>query len=194
MSKISQSRLTLHEPANQLNTLSRSVQEPARHPNRILLNGFPYPYSIFEFVHSCCIGKHFDLGYVIQWLGPCLGLRLRPVEERGSATGFAVLGWSYLILSIFPESRAQLPTSDLLAALEKRVSGDWRMGVQVLSLEMGPFPARHSGAWWEPVVTFKGGFLGSWRSRTSNRNSVGSGIRCSLCSWLSPEASSAISA
>ncbi len=84
----------------------------------------------------------------------------RPAEERGSATGFAVLGWSYLILSIFPESRAQLPTSDLLAALEKRVSDDWRMGVQVLSLEMGPLPARHGGAWWEPVVTFKGGIPG----------------------------------
>jgi hypothetical protein len=85
----------------------------------------------------------------------------RPIRRRGFAAGFAVLGWSYLILSLSPESRAQLPTSDLLAALEKQISGSWRMGVQVLTLETGPFPARQRGTYWEPVVTSLGGIPGT---------------------------------
>ena len=87
--------------------------------------------------------------------------RDQPTDRRGFAAGFAVFGWTYLILSLCPESRAQLPTSDLLAALEKQVSGSWRMGVQVLSLEMGPFPARQRGSNWEPVVTSLGGIPGT---------------------------------
>src|SRR5262249_25503814 len=85
----------------------------------------------------------------------------RPIGRRGFAAGFAVLGWSYFILSLSPESRAQLPTSHLLAALEKQISGSWRMGVQVLSLEMGPFPARQRGTYWEPVVTSLGEIPGT---------------------------------
>jgi hypothetical protein len=85
----------------------------------------------------------------------------RPIERRGFVAGFAVLGWSYLLVSVFPESRAQLPTSDLLAALEKHISGSWRMGVQTLSLETGPFPARQRGAYWEPVITSLSGIPGT---------------------------------
>ena len=73
--------------------------------------------------------------------------------DRGFAAGFAVFGWSYFLLSLMPESRAQLPTGRLLAVLEKQISGSWKMGVQHLSLEMGPFPARVRGGYWEPVVT-----------------------------------------
>jgi hypothetical protein len=85
----------------------------------------------------------------------------RPIERRGFAAGFGVLGWSYLLLSVFPESRAQLPTSDLLPALEKHISGSWRMGVQILSLETGPFPARQRGTYWEPVLTSLSGIPGT---------------------------------
>ncbi len=76
---------------------------------------------------------------------------------RGFATGFAVFGWSYFVLSLMPESRAQLPTTRLLAVLEKQVSGGWTIGTQHLSLEMGSFPARVRGAYWEPVVTSPSG-------------------------------------
>ena len=65
------------------------------------------------------------------------------------------------MLSIFPESRSQLPTCRLLAVLEKQVSGSWGMGSQFLSLEMGPFPARKRGAYWEPVVSSRGGIPGT---------------------------------
>lgn len=82
-------------------------------------------------------------------------------RSRGFAAGFAVFGWSYLLLSLVPESRAQLPTSRLLAILEERISGSWAMGVDFLSLETGPFPARRRGAYWEPVVTSRGGIPGS---------------------------------
>jgi hypothetical protein len=85
--------------------------------------------------------------------------RARP-GRHGFATGFAVFGWTYFLLSLFPESRAQLPTSRLLAILEKHVSGGWKVGVQSLTLEMGPFPAHIRGASWEPVVTSRGGIPG----------------------------------
>ncbi len=58
----------------------------------------------------------------------------RPGGRRGFVAGFAVIGGSYLLLSLFPESGAQLPTSDLLVALEKQVFGSWTMGAQILSL------------------------------------------------------------
>jgi hypothetical protein len=85
----------------------------------------------------------------------------QPSEQRGFAAGFAVLGWCYVLLSLHSESRAQLPTSRLLPLLERQISGTWRVGVQYLSLEMGPFPARQRGTYWEPIVTNQGGIPGS---------------------------------
>jgi hypothetical protein len=95
----------------------------------------------------------------LAWATLCAAIGLR--RSRGFAAGFAIFGWSYLLLSLYPESRAQLPTTRLLAILEQRISGSWRMGVELLSLETGPFPARRRGAYWEPVVTSRGGIPGS---------------------------------
>jgi hypothetical protein len=81
----------------------------------------------------------------------------RPHGRRGFSAGFAVFGWSYMVLSLLPESRAQLPTTRPLALLEKQVSGQWRMGVQFLELDMQAFPVRQRGLYWEPVVTSRGG-------------------------------------
>lgn len=77
--------------------------------------------------------------------------------RRAFAAGFAVFGWSYMMLSLFPESRAQLPTTRLLAHLERRISGEWRMGVQFLQIDMQAFPARQRSFYWEPVATSRGG-------------------------------------
>ncbi|MGC8642615.1 MAG: hypothetical protein ACP5XB_22385 [Isosphaeraceae bacterium] len=84
-----------------------------------------------------------------------------PRRSRGFAAGFAVFGWTYLLLSLFPESRAQLPTSRLLPIIEERVSGTWRRGVEYLSLEMKPFPASKPFGTWEPLVRTRAGFPGS---------------------------------
>ena len=81
----------------------------------------------------------------------------RPPGRRGFAAGFAVFGWSYMVMSLLPESRAELPTSRPLAILEKQISGEWRMGVQFLEIDMQAFPARQRGLYWEPVATSRGG-------------------------------------
>jgi hypothetical protein len=98
---------------------------------------------------------------VIALVAATLVAIIQPRDRRGFAAGFAIAGWCYLSLSLQPESRAQLPTTRLLAHLERHVSGSWMMGVQHLSLETGPFPARQRGAYWEPVVTSRGGIPGS---------------------------------
>jgi hypothetical protein len=82
-------------------------------------------------------------------------------SRREFAAGFAIFGWSYMLLSLHSESRAQLPTSQLLPLLEEHISGSWQSSVHVLSLEMGPFPARQRGAAWEPIVTSRGGIPGT---------------------------------